>query len=66
MRRIRGGRFLRFGFFWTLMEEVKIRTDGIFSSGRKKGASRNAVYVLGKILLVFGELQKRNPEEGKK
>ena len=30
MRRIRGGKPQRFGFFWTLVEETETRTDGGF------------------------------------
>ena len=41
-----------FGFFWTLLEEVETRTDGKkkILEGKKKGASKNAVYALDEVL----------------
>ena len=46
MRRIRGGKPQRFGFFWTLVEETETRTDGGFLEGKKKVVSRKVVYGL--------------------
>ena len=56
-----------FGFFWTVVEEVKTRTDGKnFLEGKKKRAPKNAVYALDEVIEFCWRTTKKNPEEGEK